>query len=177
MPLPKLSPSQNASRRNVVAAILAAIALGGAAGGLDKLTDREEGNKLVAYQDIGGVWTICKGITHGVRPGEVRTEQQCAAANSAEGMKWLAVVDDGFTERQPDARRVAFADFALNVGQGNFARSTARRLINEGKIADGCSELKRWVYVNIGGVNRIIPWQVERRAIEYDLCMHDLVRP
>lgn len=173
MPLPKLSPSQNASRRNVVAAVLAAIALGGAAGGLDKLTDREEGNRTAAYRDIGGVWTICKGITHGVKPGEVRTEQQCAKANSAEGLKWLAVVDAGFKTPQPDARRVAFADFAYNVGQGNFARSTARRLINEGKIADGCGELNRWVYVN----NRIIQWQVERRAIEYDLCMHDLVKP
>ena len=28
-----------------------------------------QGSRLVAYQDQGGVWTICDGITKGVTPG------------------------------------------------------------------------------------------------------------
>lgn len=170
MPLPNLTPQQNATRTRVVAAVLAAIALGGAGAGLDKLTDVEEGNRTTAYRDMGGRWTICKGIAHDVKPGEVRTEQQCLAANSAEEKKWLQVATKGFNQPQPDARIVAFADLAYNVGERAFMHSTARKLVNAGDTAGGCRQLLRWVYV--GG--RVIPWQVQRRAIEFDLCIHGL---
>lgn len=172
-PVPTASPEQRRRIAKVAASIMAAIAIGGATAGLGKLTDREEGNRTTAYRDMGGVWTICKGITHAVRPGEVRTEQQCIAANSAEGKRWLAVVDRAFSKPQPDSVRVAFADFAYNVGEHAFLTSTARQLINRGDWVGGCDQLPRWVYVQ----HRVIAWQVERRGIEQALCRWQLDHP
>lgn len=170
MPAPEPTPQQKRSIAKVAAAVITAIAMGGAGAGLSKLTDREEGNRLVAYQDITGTWTICKGITHGVSAGEVRTEQQCIAANSAEGKHFLQVVDRAFAKPQPDTVRVAFADFAYNVGERAFLGSTARRKMNAGDWRGSCNELPRWVFVS----GRVIPWQVERRGIEQALCLHGI---
>lgn len=173
MPAPQPTPEQSRRIAKVVLSIVMAIALGGAGAGLDKLTDREEGNRLAAYQDMTGRWTICKGITHDVTPGEVRTEQQCIKDNSAEGKYWLGVAAAGFTKKQPMTLLVGFADFALNVGKGAFMHSTARRKINKGDWSGGCDELARWVYVD----GRVIPWQVERRGIDRGLCRWQLDNP
>ncbi len=136
------------------------------------LTGYFEGNRLVAYHDIGGVPTICRGITHGVYMGEVVTVDDCRQMNTAEALKSLAVVDRLTTVRQPDARRAALADFEYNVGEGRFARSTVLRKLNAGDIRGACNELSRWVYVK----RRVIHWQVVRRATERGLCLEGLTR-
>lgn len=35
----------------------------GATAILDQFLDEKEGNLLTSYQDAGGVWTICRGVT------------------------------------------------------------------------------------------------------------------
>lgn len=126
-----------------------------------------EGDRLKAYRDVGNVWTICRGITHGVHAGQVATQEQCQSMNTVEAMKSLAVVDAALTSSQPAPRRAALADFEYNVGEGAFRRSGVLRKINAGDLRGGCAELLRWVYVR-GRVNR---WQVKRRGIEHELCL------
>ena len=42
-------------------------------------TSSWEGRRYVAYQDVGGVWTICDGIIKGVKKGDKATDAQCDA--------------------------------------------------------------------------------------------------
>lgn len=126
-----------------------------------------EGDRLVAYPDIGGVWSICRGITAGVHAGQVATEEQCHAMNAAEALASLRVVDGALNGDHPAARRAALADFEYNVGRKRFLTSTALRKINAGDIKGGCAQLLRWIYVK----GKVVAWQVRRRAFEHELCV------
>ena len=126
-----------------------------------------EGDRLVAYRDVGGVWTICRGITHGVHAGQVATQEECHTMDTAEGLKSLAVVSAALARPQPPARKAALADFEYNVGEGAFRRSGVLRRINAGDVLGGCGEMQLWVYVH-GVINA---WQVKRRGIEHEICM------
>jgi lysozyme len=158
------APAPNAAIRGKVRGLTSALLI------LLAMTGYFEGNRLVAYRDIGGVPTICGGITAGVRMGQVATEEQCHAMNTAEAQKSLAVVDRLLKGTHPDTRRAALADFEYNVGEGAFARSTLLRKLNSGDIHGGCDELSRWVFV----AGKRNAWQVQRREFERELCLDGL---
>jgi len=41
------------------------------------MATQQEGTRYVAYQDVGGTWTICEGDTHNVKQGDTATREQC----------------------------------------------------------------------------------------------------
>lgn len=124
---------------------------------------------LVAYKDAVGVWTICWGHTAGVRPGQRATKAQCheylqkdlEAAQSA--VRRLVKV--------PLSQPIfdALTSFVLNVGEGNFARSTLLRKLNSRNYAGACWELDRWVYGK--GTKEPLRGLIVRRADERNLCL------
>ena len=60
----------------------------------------------------------------------------------------------------------AWVSFTFNVGSGAFCSSTAAKLLNQGKYAEACAQMDRWVYQ---GPN-VLPGLVKRRAEERKLC-------
>jgi lysozyme len=126
-----------------------------------------EGDRLNAYRDLGGVLTICRGITHNVRAGQVETVDQCQKMDTAEAIAALAAVNKALLAEEPPTRQAALADFYYNVGAGNFLRSSVLRLINADDIVGGCNALNLWIYVK----GRVVAWQVKRRGIEQQLCL------
>lgn len=81
-----------------------------------------EGYKEVAYQDSGGVWTICYGETKGVEPGQKRTRAECDAqlrVSINEHAKALT----GLPEGLPDAVVIGSLDGAYNIGVNGFKAS------------------------------------------------------
>lgn len=149
--------------KRLAGAVGAAALLGGALG-------YWEGDSTTAYRDMGGVWTICRGVTAGVYEGQVATRAECAAMNSKAALHVLAVVDADMPAGQPDKRRVALADFVYNVGETKWRASTARRMFRAGNTRGGCEQLSRWVYVK----GREVQWQVKRRAWERLWCLEGL---
>lgn len=155
-------------------AILLAVVSGATAFGImEKSVPILEANPLVAYQDIGGVWTICGGVTYGVKAGDVETVEGCRRRNAAAIYIGLAAVDRCVTSPMPETRRAGFGLMAYNVGASAFCKSTAVKLVNAGRPAEACAQIDRWVYVagkdcrlkssNCAGI-------VHRRAIERTLC-------
>lgn len=81
-----------------------------------------EGYKEVAYQDSGGVWTICYGETKDVQAGQKRTRAECDAqlrASISEHAKALTGLPDGL----PDAVVIGSLDGAYNIGVNGFRAS------------------------------------------------------
>lgn len=108
------------------------------------LTKQFEGFKDTAYQDQGGVWTIGYGHTHGVQGGMTCTPEQAEgwlkddlslASEYVEKLVKVALTDNQFA---------ALADFAFNVGVGNFASSTLLRLLSFGRYSEVPDQLRRW---------------------------------
>lgn len=116
-----------------------------------------EGEKLEAYQDSGGVWTIGCGHTKGVKKGDVITKAQSAdflkadvqvAENSVQRL-----VKAPLTQGQYDA----LVDFEFNTG--GLGKSTLLKLLNMGKYKEAALEFSKWVYDN----GKVQPGLVTRR--------------
>jgi len=152
--------------------------IGGAAGAgaaaviavLVVMTGRWEGLELRAYRDIVGVWTICYGDTHGVRPGEVRTKAQCDTGFAKLLGDYRDGVDACLQVPVPTEVEVSFVDLAYNNGVAAVCRSTLIRKANEGDLRGACDELLKWVYA--GG--KLVQGLVNRRKQFHQLCISAL---
>jgi len=106
-----------------------------------------EGTRHTPYRDVGGVWTVCEGITGpDVIPGKTYTPGECATLKNRELVKANAVVDRYVKVPLSETERAALIDFIYNVGSGNFASSTLLRKLNAGDRQGACAEYRRWVY-------------------------------
>lgn len=107
-----------------------------------------EGLKLVPYADIGGVQTVCYGITGAdVTPGKTYTLAECDALLAKHVEQHAVLALSCIHEPTSVGEKVAFVHFAYNVGVGAFCGSTAARKLNSGDHAGACAELSRWTYV------------------------------
>lgn len=133
----------------------------------------KEGMELVAYQDGAKVWTICRGHTDGVKPGQTATKDQCDRWFTSEVGESLELVDRIVTVPMSPARHAAVASFcAYNIGIGKCASSTFIKRLNAGD-PQACDEIPKWVYV--GGKDCRDPANncrgiVTRRQQEAELC-------
>ena len=63
---------------------------------INQFLDEKEGNRLKAYRDGNGIWTICRGVTRidgkPVRGGVVVNQSFCDVVNSQEADKSIAWV-------------------------------------------------------------------------------------
>lgn len=135
---------------------------------------------LTAYQDQGGVWTICDGITRGVRPGMTVTEDWCKTAKLEELERHsepLAKVPYDL----PVNVQVAWTDFCYNVGTGACSRSTGMKLLIAGETAEACERILDWRMTTVKG--RKVDCSISsngcngiwtRRKAERDVCMGEL---
>lgn len=128
-----------------------------------------EGNKLKAYQDVVGVWTNCAGNTHNVVPGSTLTKEQCEEINSDTAATYAAEADACVPlEPLRPGQRVAVVLFTINVGSGNFCKSTFARKL-KAKDPTACYELvKNDQWARAGG--KVWPGLVNRRKAEYNYC-------
>ena len=136
---------------------------------------KEEGERLVAYRDVVGVWTICFGSTKGVHRGMRMTHAQCLDLLRADIIEHRNGLHRYFTAttidvRLPPTRDAAYTSTAFNCGVAAIGKSTATRRLNAGNIAGGCEALTWWK--SAGG--RVLRGLFERRKREQALCMQGL---
>jgi lysozyme len=111
--------------------------------GVQLIRDRE-GCVMKAYRDTVGVWTIGVGHTAGVTEDDRCNEEQ-ATAWLAEDLQWSeAAVNNGVMVPLEQHQFDALVSFVFNVGQGAFASSTMRRLLNEGRYTEIPAQFDRW---------------------------------
>jgi lysozyme len=137
----------------------------------------KEGDRLQAYQDSGGKWTACMGVTRGVKPHQKFTQAECdrmdaqAVAGADSDVEALVTVPMSKPQR---AAVISFCGY--NLGATKCAKSDFLRLLNAGKRREACEQIKSYTFV--GGKDctdsknncRGIPL---RRDQEYELCLMD----
>lgn len=128
-------------------AVLALVVAGASAAAIStQMIGEKEGLALSAYQDGARVWTICRGHTAGVRPGQHATMAQCDEMFASDLGQFMVEVDTIVKVPMSEPRRAAVVSFCYNVGSAKCAKSTFVRKLNEGH-ATACDELLRWVHV------------------------------
>ncbi|WP_290872053.1 lysozyme [Aquabacterium sp.] len=177
-----------APRRGLVAIVGAA-----AAAALYTLTPSMEGTVYKTYRDPAGILTYCTGATEDAAWGKTYTPAECKAqldrdlARHAEGISKCVKFD-----KLTDGQRVAYVDFAYNVGVGAFCGSTIARKANAGDLAGSCDALLAWnkakawrpVLDKFGRTQKdaegkviyawqfiVLPGLARRRDIERDYCL------
>lgn len=139
---------------------IAAALLGGSSG--------VEGRMYTPYRDVGGVWTVCDGITGSdVEQGKRYTDKECDALLEKHLAPVKKAVDAAVKLPTDDYTRAALYSFAYNVGVGAFRNSSLLRNINAGNTEKACDDLRAWVYVNKQR-NRGL---VNRREIDRQVCL------
>lgn len=135
---------------------------------------QQEGESLVAYQDVGMVWTICHGETDGVKEGDVATKEQCDALTQSRVGQFMEKVDNLLIVEVAPETLAAHTSFAYNIGLGGYAKSQALKLTNNNSPFRGCEAMGNW-YTAGGRDCRIKKNNcyglINRRNAEIQLCM------
>lgn len=132
------------------------------------ITPLFEGTVKKVYRDPVGIPTACTGHTGSdVRMGTVYTSAQCYAYLTADEKAAMTAVLDLTTGPINPNELAALTDFTFNVGRGNFAGSTLRKLFNEGNHIAACKELLKWTLAK----GKQLPGLVIRRNKEEALCL------
>ncbi|MCR1838591.1 lysozyme [Pasteurella caecimuris] len=128
---------------------------------------RDEGERLTAYQDIVGIWTIGVGHTGFVDGKPVAKGMTISKEKSREILKAdltrfenaiNASVNVPLKQNQFDA----LVSLAFNIGEGSFRRSTLLRKLNVGDYNGASQQFLVWK--NAGG--RVSQGLLNRRRRE-----------
>lgn len=127
-----------------------------------------EGKRNEPYRDPIGVLTVCYGETR--VPMRRYSDAECWAMLEVAAAGFL----EGVRRRNPGIAQhphqwAAHTSFAYNVGLGTYGRSSVARLFEQGRQADACRFMGRYVYA--GGQR--LRGLVRRRAAETELCLRD----
>jgi lysozyme len=137
------------------------------------LIKRFEGCKLVAYQDIVGIWTIGYGTTAGADVGVKPAYGMTITQERAEDLlrqgvdKFANTVDALITAKINQNERGACVCLAYNIGTGAFSKSTVLRELNAGNKDKAVAAFRMW---NKAG-GEVIRGLVNRREAEIALFL------
>lgn len=132
-----------------------------------------EGLRQTAYPDPatrGHPWTVCYGHTGpDVHRGDKRSIAECKDLLLHDLDTHAAKLEPCIKVALPDGRYVALLSLAINIGPAGVCRSSALRLINEGRVREGCDALLR--FNRAAGF--VMPGLTRRRQAERALCLRD----
>lgn len=136
------------------------------------LIELVEGVEYKPYMDIAGVPTVCSGVTGSdVVWGKSYTKSECRKLLEKHIKIHGKYVQDAVTYPISPETRAALISFSYNVGGHAMKNSTAIRLINQGKIEQGCKALGLWNKATINGKKVVVKGLVNRRNEEIKLCL------
>jgi lysozyme len=143
----------------------------------------KEGNRLRAYRDGEGLWTICGGLTRidgiRVKQGDELTPAQCDFYNkehASEAEREMAKRMGPRWETLSTPAKVGIASFCwTNLGWSKCEASTFMRLWRSGApMNDVCAQITRWIFDSGRDCRRAgsnCQGQPVRRMQEDELCL------
>lgn len=142
-PKPVIAPQdQQTAKPNPASALiaLAAIVGVGTATALVDDTRKDEGVVYKAYPDVGTIFTICSGSTHGVKAGDVATREQCDAMTAAD-LRLAANTVLGCAPNLKGHANQLRAAIRFQNNTGKFCSSSGGKLMAQGHLKAGCDAL------------------------------------
>lgn len=136
-----------------------------------------EGVEYTPYMDIAGIPTVCAGVTGpDVVLGKKYSAKECRKLLEKHIQIHGKHVQDAVAYPIAPETRAALISFSYNVGGHAMKNSTAIRLINQGKVEQGCKALGLWNKATVKGKKVVVKGLVNRRNEEIRLCLSGLQR-
>lgn len=131
--------------------------------GLAQLTERFEDLRLVAYQDVRGIWTIGYGHTGpDVHQGLVWQKEKADIVLLEDTQRAVDCVNRCVTVPLTQNEFDALVDFTFNVGCKAFEESTLLAMLNNGNKAGAAEQFEHWKFA--GG--KVVEGLLNRRLAE-----------
>ncbi len=129
-----------------------------------------EGLATQAYPDrlAKGLPTVCYGETEGVKLGDHYTKQECSDMLAAKLPRYWSEIAKCIRVPVSDNEKIAYTDFAYNVGSAGFCHSTTARKLNAGDHVGACNALMAWNRTKSKGV---VAGLTRRREAERKICL------
>ncbi len=128
--------------------------------------EMEEGNRLTAYQDLTGTWTIGYGHTVGVTPGMTITQAQADAMLAMDLLTFASGLSSLFTVVPSVSQFAAMISLAYNIGLGAFKGSSVRKAHNAGNVQTAAADFLLWDKAHVNGQLVELPVLLARRKAE-----------
>ena len=117
--------------------------------------------------------TVCNGITgKSVVAGRYYTPADCYALERELylGYELYLHRDIASFDRLTPLQQASFMDFLHNKGPGAWQKSSMRRVLMAGYVAQACRQNERWKYGTVKGVSTVLPGLEVRANANSDLC-------
>lgn len=138
------------------------------------LLDSLEGNKLEAYQDDGGIWTVGRGSTRDVTPGMVISEAESDERFERDICDTCSAVDGVLGEAPLNSNQYsAFVIFAFNVRSWQTRPLTAH--VKAGDTEGASAHWLLYDKETIDGVKTEVQGLLNRRKAELALYQSPVV--
>lgn len=129
-----------------------------------------EGERLVAYRDTNGTWTIGVGHTGPEVVEGLRITRETSDKLLRRDLAWAAAcVSKHVRVPLTEPQWMALVSFTFNEGEPNFLSSTLLRYLNAGRYAAVPAQLRRWIKETIKGRKVVNKGLVNRREAEIKL--------
>ena len=136
------------------------------------LIELVEGVENKPYMDIAGIPTVCSGVTGpDVVWGKTYSNRECRNLLEKHIQIHGKHVQNAVTYPISPQTMAALISFSYNVGGNAMRKSTAVKLINHGKIEQGCKALGMWNKARVNGKLVTVKGLVNRRNEEIKLCL------
>lgn len=134
-----------------------------------------EGLRLVAYQDVAGVWTIGYGHTGpDVRKGLTITRDR-AEDLLYRDLAWVrAEIEESVKVPLKAHQEDALSSLIFNIGASAWRKSTVLRRLNAGDYAGAAEAIAMWNKARVNGKLTVVPGLVRRREAERTMFVGDL---
>lgn len=124
-----------------------------------------EGNKTKPYLDVGGVPTVCAGVTSNIDMLKIYSPEECQKLNAETIQKHALDLKRCVTAALTQDEWIALISLTYNTGAANVCKSTLVKKANAGQ--QYCDEYLKWNKVN--GVE--VKGLTNRRKSEQLLCL------
>jgi len=108
---------------------------------------QQEGCRLDAYQDKGGVWTIGYGDTYDVQPGDRITMDEAERRFLARVAEFETAVLSAVKRPMTQGQFDSLVSLTYNIGGRGFAESQLCELFNAADLEGAARQFGRWIYV------------------------------
>jgi len=127
-----------------------------------------DGRVAATFDNLGGVYNLGPGLTHGVTKDTVWTQEELQAAEAREFAETRATVAKLVTVPLTENQRTALESLVYNIGAGGFARTTVLRRVNSREFSAVPDAFRMW---NKAG-GSICKGLINRREAEIKLWLH-----